>query len=241
MTAADNEPERGAPDIGEYCRRVEAYLTQVNGGHIVRVVGPGFELVRDWAERGVPFSIVMRGIDRKAERHARGRAARPLRIEFCEADVRAVHDEWRRAVGLVSTDTTDGERPARKPSLPKHLERVLDRLGRIAGRLDLPDELRDGLESIRHEVQAIAASADGTRGAARDGAVQHLERLDRELIAMARRLAPSELRQAVEREAEADLAPYRERLAGPAWRESVELTAARLLRDRLGLPTLALS
>ena len=38
-------PGGGEVDLGEYCRRVEAYLTQVNGGHIVRIVGPGFREV----------------------------------------------------------------------------------------------------------------------------------------------------------------------------------------------------
>src|SRR3954464_963633 len=87
-------------DVGEYCRRVEDHLTRASGGHLVRIVGPGFEIVRQWAIEGVPLSVVYRGIDLKAERHRAGQAARPLRIEFCEADVRAIYDDWGRAVGL---------------------------------------------------------------------------------------------------------------------------------------------
>ena len=45
-------------DIGEYCRQVEDHLTRVNGGHLVRIVGPGFELVRGWANEGIPLSVV---------------------------------------------------------------------------------------------------------------------------------------------------------------------------------------
>ena len=89
-----------ADDIGDYCRRVEDHLTRANAGHLVRIVGPGFELVREWAMSGVPLSIVYRGIDDKAERHREGAARRPLRIEFCESDVRALYDRWRRAIGL---------------------------------------------------------------------------------------------------------------------------------------------
>jgi len=84
-------------EVGEYCRQVEDYLTRVNGGHLVRVVGPGFELVRTWALEAIPLSVVFRGIELKAERHRSGSAARPLRIEFCEPDVRALYDDWRRA------------------------------------------------------------------------------------------------------------------------------------------------
>ena len=141
-----------ADDMGEYCRRVEDHLTRANAGHLVRIVGPGFALVREWAMAGVPLSIVCRGIDDKAERHREGQAHRPLRIEFCENDVRALYDRWRRAIGLRAdvTEVTEGE-PAsasgygeassegterraegaeksesKRPSLTKHLDRAID-------------------------------------------------------------------------------------------------------------------
>ena len=81
--AEELEPETATAagiDIGAYCRRVEDYLTRENGGHLVRIVGPGFELVRGWAAEGIPLSVVYRGIDRKLERHRAGHAARPLRV-----------------------------------------------------------------------------------------------------------------------------------------------------------------
>lgn len=93
--------EETAIDPGPYCREIEAYLCRKNGGHLVRVVGPAFGLVVDWARQGIPLKVVMRGIDRRVERQAAGRSAgRPLRIEFCEADVIDVFREWRRAVGV---------------------------------------------------------------------------------------------------------------------------------------------
>src|SRR4030095_10344155 len=97
-----------ADEIGDYCRRVEDHLTRANAGHLVRIVGPGFELVRGWATAGVPLSIVYRGIDDKAERHREGQARRPLRIEFCESDVRALYERWRRAIGLSWLVGTEG-------------------------------------------------------------------------------------------------------------------------------------
>jgi hypothetical protein len=243
VTNSDERDERtGGYEVGPYCRRVESFLTQVNGGHLVRVVGPGFDLVRRWAEQGVPPNIVMRGIERKAERHRHGQSTRPLRIEFCESDVREVYDEWRRAIGVPSASASPGSPapPQRKPSLPRHVERVLERIGRLTGRLDWPDELREGLEACREKLLAIQESAAGARGEARDAVVGQLRQLDRELLDLARRWAPADVRRAVEREAEADLAPYRDRLSDQLWRQSVEVTAARLLRDRLSLPTVEL-
>jgi len=243
VTAVDERgrgPERDETDVGEYCRRVEAHLTQVNGGHLVRIVGPGFEVVRRWAVDGVPLSIVRRGIERKAERHRHGSSTRPLRIEFCEADVRDVYEEWRRAIGVpTGTDAGDEEvGPSRKPSLPRHIGRALERLGRLTGRMEWPDELRDGVEACRSRLLALQASAAGARGEARAGIVARLEELDRDLLDVARRAAPDEIGRALEREAEADLAPYRGRLSDQLWQASVEVTIRRLLRDRLGLPTI---
>ena len=68
---------------------------------MIRIVGPAFEQVCAWAARGVPLRVACRGIDRYFERdYAKGPRRRPVRIEFCEADVLDVFDEWRRAVGV---------------------------------------------------------------------------------------------------------------------------------------------
>lgn len=243
----DRDPAAGpfeSVDVGDYCRRVESHLTRVNAGHLVRIVGPAFDLVRRWAEDGVPLNVVLRGIDRKAERHNVGRAKRPLRIEFCEADVRDVFENWRRAVGIPGTVMPgqpiepEGAQSRRRPSLSKHVERVLDRLGRLTGRLDWPEELRDGVEGIRTEVLSLQESAKGARGAAKDPIIERLVELDRDLLALARRSAPASVQRQVRQDAEADLAGYRGRLAPDVYRQSVDVTADRLLRDRFGLPTL---
>ena len=85
----------------EYCRAIESYLCRKNDGHLIRIVGPSFELVAGWAEQGVPFKVACRGIDRYFERYyAKEGRRRPVRIEFCEADVLDVFDEWKRAVGV---------------------------------------------------------------------------------------------------------------------------------------------
>jgi hypothetical protein len=238
-----------AVDVGDYCRQVEDYLTRANGGHLVRIVGPGFALVRQWAADGIPLRVVWRGIDHKVERHRTGHARRPLRIEFCEADVRDVYDNWQRAVGLTPraglTDAPAVEPPTgtasadrRRPSLSKHLDRALERLARTGGRLELPERLRDGLGAIAGKVAAARETAKTARGADRDALAARVAALDRDLIALARGAATADLLAAVRRDAEQDLAAYRGRLAGDAWTRAVEATVDQLLRDRLGLPTL---
>ena len=82
----------------EYCRQLETYLCRKNEGHLIRIVGPVFEQVCGWAAQGVPLTIACRGIDQYCERYyAKGPRRRPVRIEFCEADILELFDDWRRA------------------------------------------------------------------------------------------------------------------------------------------------
>src|ERR1043165_4210353 len=118
-----------------YCREIEAYLCRKNEGHLIRIVGPGFEQVAGWAAQGVPLAVACKGIDAYCERYyAKGPRRRPVRVEFCEADVLELVDDWRRAVGVSSLD---GEAAAERKadSLPSHLERAIARLTTLrAGR-----------------------------------------------------------------------------------------------------------
>ena len=224
------------PDIREYCREVEDHLTRVNGGHLVRIVGPAFELVRGWAEEGVPLTVVFRGIELKAERHQMGKAARPLRLEFCEGDVRAIYEHWRRAVGFGSAEPDSAE--AHAASLSKRLGRAVERLGRAAGRLELPEPLRDGIAQWLGELTSMREVAKRARGEARDAIVARLAPIARAMAATARAATPPDALAALERDAARDLAPFRDRLTGTGWQQAVDVTVDRLLRDRYDLPEL---
>src|SRR5678816_2148942 len=123
-----------APD--DYCRDLESYLCRNNDGHLIRIVGPAFEQVCGWAARGIPLKLAMRGIDRYFERYyAKGSRRRPVRIEFCEADVLDVFDEWRRSVGVGAAGESLAAEGNRN-SLPAHLERVIARLATLRARGD---------------------------------------------------------------------------------------------------------
>src|SRR3989304_946255 len=118
-------------DPAEYCREIEAYLCRRNEGHLVRIVGPAFEQVCGWAANGVPLKIAFRGIDQCCERYyAKGPKRRPVRIEFCEADILDLFAGWRRAVGGAAS-AVEGEpleAPSRKPALASHVDRAIARL-----------------------------------------------------------------------------------------------------------------
>ena len=250
-------------DPAEYCREVEAYLCRKNDGHLIRIVGPVFEQVCRWAEQGVPLSAVFQGIDRRFERYyARGPRRRPLRLEFCEADVLDLFDEWRRAVGVPVASTGEravGSRPAshgapdqdeqdeadlraadrsshRRVGLQSHLDRVIVRLTALcAGQEALPG-FRTALERVMHELDHERAGARAVRGDARLHLLERLRALDETLLDTARRGAETRLLEALRREAESELTPFRERMPSAAFERALESCTDRLLRDRIGLP-----
>jgi hypothetical protein len=219
----------------EYCRAIEAYLCRKNDGHLIRIVGPSFDMVCGWAERGVPLKVAMRGIDRYFERYyAKGPRRRPVRIDFCEADVLDVFDEWRRAVGVP----TNGETLSKSPSLPSHLERVVARLTALRAGVD--PQLDARIDAIVRELDTARASAKTLRGTARAELLARLAQLDAELLAAMRDGLTASEREALAREAEAELAPFKPRMPQPAYEQSIAACVDRLLRDKARIPTLTL-
>lgn len=246
-------------DPSEYCREVETYLCRKNDGHLIRIVGPAFDQVRAWAARGVPLSVVFRGIDRRFERYyAKGPRRRPLRIEFCEADVLDVFDDWVRAVGLgeasavTAREARSGDTPAtldgaaetggaaskRRLGLPAHLERVMARLT-VARAAEGSSELADVIESVVVELDTMRAEAARARGDDRQRFIDRLAALDGKLVAAVRQRADPALVGRLQRQAEAELSPFRDRMPAAVFARAVDALMARLLREHFQLPTLA--
>jgi hypothetical protein len=229
----------------EYCRELEAYLCRKNGGHLVRIVGPAFETVKGWAEQGVPLKIALRGIDRCCERaNARGGRRRPMRIEFCEADVLAMFDDWRRALGVSagqvaeSSPDDDLQESPRKGSLASHIERSVTRL--LAVRSPSPDAVFDGaVAHVTAELDKLAEGARKLRGEAREDVIARLAELDAQLLDAARAKVDPRTSEALRVEAEAELAGFSARMTADAFARSRELAYDRLLREVFNLPVLA--
>jgi len=229
-------------DFAQYCRDIETYLCQKNGGHLVRIVGPAFEQVRSWAERGVPLKIAFSGIDKCCARHdAKGTRRRPVRIEFCEADILDAFDEWRRAVGAVAADEPAPDAAARrKPALAGHIERAAARLRALTPSGRSPAFL-ERLEAAARELDALAMEAPTARGDVRARIVDRLAALDRGLLAAAVEEVEADPARAaaMSREAEDELAPFRERMVPDARERALRAAYQRLVRAAIGVPVLA--
>ena len=245
---ANPEFRLAEPDGEDYCRQLESYLCRKNDGHLIRIVGPGFEQVCGWAERGIPLTLAMRGIDRYFERYySKGPKRRPVRIEFCEADVLDVFDEWRRAVGVSAADMNGAVREAgdegtanvsgARSSLPAHLERVIARLTTLRGGSDR--SLDPVLDDVVRELDAERAKAKSVRGDARDALIDRLRQLDSQVVDAVRQRASAAVLQQLSTEADEELKPFRPRMPPAAYQESHRACVDRLLRERGGMPTIA--
>jgi hypothetical protein len=246
-------------DSDEYCREIEAYLCRKNDGHLIRIVGPSFDRVTGWAERGVPIKIACRGIDRYFERYyARGPRRRPVLIDFCEPDVLDAFDEWRRAIGMLqSTGPADAPEPGDGPgpiadagrgdvvrarhrtSLAAHLERVILKLTSLRRSGSLTAGFDAALERAVRELDLARQPAKSLRGEARARLVERLRALDGELLAVARAACGPERVATLRSDAADELGPFRERMTEAAYEQAVQAAVDRLVRDLVGLPELA--
>ena len=241
-------------DPESYCRDIEAYLCRKNDGHLIRIVGPAFEHVSRWAQDGVPIKVACAGIDRYFERYYRkGPRRRPVRIEFCEADVLDAFDDWRRAVGVTlpvtgartaapsaSDDDTENQTAGRRRvSLAGHIEKVVARLTTLRASSQVAQGIQHILENIARELDTLQPDAKRARGEAREAVIARLRVLDETLMLEVLGSINAETRAAADAEAKDALGPFRDRMVPEAYHRARTAAVERSIRVRFGLPELA--
>jgi hypothetical protein len=236
-----------------YCREIEAYLCRRNDGHLVRLVGPSFEIVTGWLAMGVPFKVACRGIDRYFERYyAKGPRRRPVRLEFCDADVLDAFDEWKRAVGVGMAGTPAGDvskgpaaasadgGTASKPghSLRAHLDRAVTRLTDLQTRGNVPPGLEGVVEQLLVDLGGEREASRNLRGDARATYLRTLEARDAGLMDAARRAVAAEEMARLSRDAAEELSAYKGRMPDEAYARALAAALDRLVRDYWKLPVI---
>jgi hypothetical protein len=165
-----------------------------------------------------------------------------VHIDFCEADVLDAFDAWRRAVG-VRLPGSDGDNSSRKRNagMREHLDGVLERItGRLTSARPLGGHLKGVLETIADEVASFAKLAEPVRGEARTRVRARLAELDRLMLDAVRGDADPGSFPEIQREAQEELAPFRERMDAEAFRRALDLAIGRLLREHEKLPVLTI-
>ncbi len=232
-------------DADSFCREVEAHLCRRNAGHLVRIVGPAFEMVAGWAARGIPLKVALRGIDACVERRAaKGPARRPLRIEYCEADVLDAFDQWRRAVGVgtaggggaVAGEEGADQKTRAAHSLRAHLDRVVTRLTDRVAAGALGPALEAAAEAIIAELADERTASRSLRGEARARFVERLRGIDGRLITAARSATPADALAALGREAAQELSGFQARMQAADYARAVAAATDNLVREYWKLP-----
>ena len=234
-------------DVEAYCRELEAYLCRKNDGHLIRITGPAFERVVAWAHQGIPLKVAEAGIDRYFERYYRkGPRRRPVRIDFCEADVFDAFDDWRRALGIAAVvpdaaggPEVDESAPAAgraRRSLASQIAAAVSRLTVLRGSDQADPLLGAALEAAVRALDALQPEAARARGDARDVLLLCVAAIGADLVAAAAAALDAAGLADLEREADAELAPFRTRMAPDAYAQSRRAALDRLVRLHFGLP-----
>jgi hypothetical protein len=225
----------------DYCREIEAYLCRKNDGHLIRIVGPAFEQVSQWAREGIPLKVACAGVDRYFERYYRkGPRRRPVRIEFCEADVRDAFDDWRRAVGVARLADAPAEEQAthRRSALALHIERAVNRLTALRGSAHGSAAFADTLDTVVRHLDVLLPEARHARGAARASIAAELQEMDRQVLDAATAALSAGERERLLTDAARELEPFRARMLREAFEQARTLAFERLVREQAGLPVL---
>ncbi|MBY0494469.1 MAG: hypothetical protein K2Y23_09645 [Cyanobacteria bacterium] len=233
-------------DVESYARNLEAYLSKKNDGHLIRITGPAFEQVQGWAIQGVPLKVAEAGIDRYFERYYRkGPRRRPVRIEFCEADVLDAFDDWRRAVGVtnIAPDAAGGPdvedpQPATRGrrSLGAQIESALARLTVLRGSDKAGPKLGAALDAAVRALDALRPEAASARGHARDQLLLRTSEIEAALMVATFEALEAAERAALNREADAELEPFRGRMPEQAYQQALRQAQWLVVRRHFGLP-----
>jgi hypothetical protein len=204
--------------------------------------------VSGWERQGIPLKVAFAGIDRSFERYYRqGPRRRPVKIDFCEADVLDVFDEWKRAVGIAQSSavsrqsSVDGTQSTERnrQSLPEHLQRVVTKLSSARASGAIGEAFDSLIDAVSRELDTARAAKNGLRGDARQALIERLEALDRQLLDRARATLADEPRASCLREADEELAAFRSGMAPDSYARARDGAIDRLIRERLTLPVIA--
>lgn len=214
----------------------ESYYVEVESHFVERRGSPLFitpdewQLVCEWEQMGVPLQVVKEGIDRVFER-PRTRL-KPRKLGYCRQTVLAAFRRFREA-GVGS-----GSGPA---SSRDETESLFSRLDEISGRfLRAADRLDSTCTSFASALRSAAERVRDLRPSLEGGELGRVEsslaEIDRALLSEGEQAVSQERRSALEREASASLAPYRDRMPENVHGAALESAYRRRLRQELDLP-----
>lgn len=223
FSTSETGPEAGTPaadrdrDVEGRAAEVSDYLVAIRGGAPFLSARDN-HLLLGWLEAGLPVPCILAGIDDVALRRRRKRVQSRLTLTACK---KAIESARGRTPTSADPDTDISQPRTTAPGL--------------AGLAALATELAHQSVSppLLPELQALVLTLSDLASRS-----EHVDQIGRQAAAAVTRFhtaawkAATSEHEALRKQAEAQLAPMRDILRGPAWSDMVEEVARDLLRQR---------
>ncbi|MDQ4121082.1 MAG: hypothetical protein M3209_06515 [Acidobacteriota bacterium] len=207
-------------------------------------------LIESWKERGVPLAIVLRAIEavfEKAEAEpARKRAIKSLL--YCRDAVEQEYENW--LAGQIGAENEKEKTQNEEAEAAGKFENVPAGQGEIFAHLQLAaKQLRQPALNLNHNWQKISTEVLALLERARKEFHQNadLEKLETLLSELDRRIDnallesfPAEKKSELEKENDAQLRPYKNRMTEAVYRQTLRTLLLKSLREKAEIPRLSL-
>jgi len=210
-----------------------AYFRDIERAFVERRGDPLFISNADWVflaklwKKGVPKRVVLRGMTDAFDAHAHSfsRKQKIRSLKFCEDQITAAVDRYRRAL--------QAEGPSRRG-----LGGALEALEERVGALPAGPEVAEAVSAARRSLLEIAAAVSADKGFAADQALAGVE--DRLVEAAAKALGAPVLA-AIEQASRDATAAYKSRMPAKVYETLVGESVRRKILQRFGLPRFLLA
>ena len=210
-------------------------------------------LIESWKEMNVPLHVALRGIEKSFdswESKPRNRSVKSLL--YCQEEVEAQYAEWLDAhVGSAAENESDDSAPSARdqPGLPfpradilEHLERCRLGLSATAGKRSrtTADDLVEALERAAAQVTELQNDFAAATLPNAQKLEQSLTGVERMLSDAILSVAGSEELEALTKEVEKQLKPYRKQMEPAVYEQTRDNLLLKRLREIHGVPRLSL-
>ena len=210
-----------------YFQAVERAFLELRGGGLV--LSPAdWDLVRRWAERGIPLEDVLSGI--RAAFSGKIRVSSRMPLGECARAVEAAFDARRvRQAGAAAPHDA-------APAAGTDPERLVGRLRSWSPdrtRLANPEMAGDLVAAARDaaaQLERLGRSADASASAG-----ETVQAIENDLVIRLQAALPDAAREEIETEVLGKLAPYRTRMPEANWRKTFDRSVRRRVGEFFGL------
>ena len=230
----------------QYFSEVEEHFLQRRGAPLIGST-LDWAQIEIWKNAGIPLEAVLRGIDTAFDKYEQRKSKRHERINsilWCaQAVLSAAEDMKEAAVGAV--EPPSAKSGAGQGFEPETIASFLRRNADLLAAAMLPHSAGVSVQAVARDVAGSLrklAQEIGTRNAISrlEDLERHLTVLEEKLFAVLLAATPDEEIVAVRAQADAELAPYRRKMAAPQIEQLHKQYVHKRLLEKYGLPRLSL-